>query len=110
MKFSTVIFYSISVFVLLTLIHFVSAGRVKRYFDFGGQKWAFGCDFDDGGDFKNVRTRGEDCGGLCNSTPGCTHFTWTQYNGGTCWMKKGMFRTTVEAFPTGDKSMVCGFV
>lgn len=25
----------------------------------------------------------------CESAPGCTHFTWTLFNGGTCWMKKG---------------------
>lgn len=30
-------------------------------------------------------------GGVSGSEndPGCTHFTWTLFNGGTCWMKKG---------------------
>ena len=43
------------------------------------------------------------------STQGCTHFTWTNYNGGTCWMKYGPARKT-DAFYTGNNSMVCGIV
>ena len=70
--------------------------------------WAFSCDFK-GGDLKSVRVRGEDCGGRCASTPGCTHFTWTKYQGGTCWMKKGG-ATKAKAFDTADRSMVCGVV
>lgn len=27
--------------------------------------------------------------GGSENDPGCTHFTWTLFNGGTCWMKKG---------------------
>ena len=50
--------------------------------------WAMGCDFD-GNDLSNVGSKGEECSGKCKSTSGCTHFTWTDYNGGTCWMKKG---------------------
>lgn len=45
-----------------------------------GNNWALGCDFR-GDDLTNARTRGEECGGLCAATQGCTHFTWTNYNG-----------------------------
>jgi hypothetical protein len=70
--------------------------------------WAFACDFR-GGDLANAQIRGEDCGGKCAATSGCTHFTWTNWNGGTCWMKSGSVSKS-EAFSTGDMSMVCGIV
>eukprot|EP00644_Phytophthora_capsici_P003533 jgi/Phyca11/508016/fgenesh2_kg.PHYCAscaffold_31_\ len=28
------------------------------------------------------------CCSICSSTNGCGAFTWTNYNGGTCWLKK----------------------
>lgn len=42
--------------------------------------WALGCDFI-GNDLTNERTKGEDCGTRCSLVSGCTHFTWTDYNG-----------------------------
>ena len=44
--------------------------------------WAFACDFK-GGDIGNGKTIGSDCSGKCISTSGCTHYTWTNFNGGT---------------------------
>ena len=73
-----------------------------------GAEWAFACDFK-GGDLSNAEIRGEDCGRRCINTPGCTHFTWTNWNGGTCWMKSGSV-TKSDAFFTGDNSMVCGII
>ena len=70
--------------------------------------WAFACDFPENS-FSNVQVRGEDCGGRCVQTEGCTHFTWTTHNGGTCFMKKGNVGKEI-AFDTGDRSMVCGIV
>ena len=70
--------------------------------------WAFGCDFK-GNDLSNARVSGDKCGQTCVSTSGCTHFTWTTYNGGTCWMKKGPISKS-NAFDTGNKTMVCGVV
>ncbi|KAF4321762.1 hypothetical protein BBO99_00000127 [Phytophthora kernoviae] len=29
------------------------------------------------------------CCALCSNTSGCGAFTWTNYNGGTCWLKSG---------------------
>ena len=70
--------------------------------------WAFACDFV-GGDLSNVRmlNSGAQCGPTCAATNGCTHFTWTTYLGGTCWMKSGSV-SQFDAFYTGDSSMVCG--
>ena len=38
--------------------------------------WAMSCDFK-GNDLSNQNSRGEDCGGICSKTAGCTHFTWS---------------------------------
>lgn len=70
--------------------------------------WAFACDFN-GGNLTNVQIRGQDCGGTCASTSGCTHFTWTNLNGGTCWMKSGSVSKS-DAFSTNDFTMVCGII
>ena len=70
------------------------------------ENWAFACDFI-GNDLSNSRVPGKDCGNLCAKTSQCTHFTWTTYNGGTCWMKSGSVSKN-NAVDTQDRSMVCG--
>lgn len=70
--------------------------------------WSFSCDFRNN-DLSNMQSRGEDCGRICGETTDCTHFTWTNYNGGTCWMKKGPVSRN-DAYNTYDNSMVCGIV
>ena len=70
--------------------------------------WAFACDFRSS-DLTNAQIRGEDCGGRCAATSGCTHFTWTNFNGGTCWMKSGSVSKS-DAFSTDDYTMVCGIL
>ncbi|KAJ3128295.1 hypothetical protein HK100_009247 [Physocladia obscura] len=73
----------------------------------GSVEWASGCDWT-GGDIANVETTGALCGGACVAYSGCTHFTWTDYNGGTCWLKNnGVASTPVENSSTGD---ICGYV
>lgn len=69
--------------------------------------WANGCDFK-GQDLKSSKTLNNGCGPACKATAGCTHFTWTTFNGGTCWMKQGP-ATKLNAFATGDNTMICGF-
>ena len=64
------------------------------------------CDFVNN-DLSNARTSSEDCLQKCNETNGCTHFTWTIWNGGTCWMKKGLAYKD-DAFLTTDSSTICG--
>lgn len=73
-----------------------------------GNNWAMSCDFL-GNDLTNAQTRGEDCGGRCASTSGCTHFSWTNYNGGTCWMKKNG-ASKDDAVPKYDSDAVCGVI
>ena len=72
-----------------------------------GSYWAMGCDFV-GNDLTNAKIPGEQCSSRCRQTSGCTHFTWTSYQGGTCWMKSG-FVTTANAI-TSDPSAVCGLL
>jgi predicted Ser/Thr protein kinase len=71
-------------------------------------EYAVGCDFH-GKDLADHPSKSEDCGGLCLRQDGCTHFTWTTHNGGTCWMKQGGAHKT-DAFATKDDSKVCGIV
>jgi hypothetical protein len=68
--------------------------------------WAFACDFYEQ-NLRNIQIRGEDCGPECDRDPQCSHFAWTTYNGGTCWLKTGG-ATKNDAFPTNDNTMVCG--
>ena len=70
--------------------------------------WAFACDFQ-GSDLTNAKMKGEYCRASCASTPKCTHYTWTTWNGGTCWMKSGPASKS-DAYSTSDLAMVCGVV
>ena len=70
--------------------------------------WAFACDFINN-DLQNVIIAAPQCGPRCVSTSGCTHFTWTSYQGGTCWMKSGSV-TQSDALPFSDQTAVCGIV
>ena len=89
--------------VIILLINLIKVKAVTWTGD-----WAFACDFK-GNDLSNVRVSGDQCGSKCASTSGCTHFTYTTYNDGTCWMKQGPVSKS-NAFDTGDKTMVCGVV
>ena len=91
-------------FAIISLLVFVSLAECG--INWNGNNWALGCDFR-GNDLFNVQISGDQCGDRCVHTPGCTHFTWTKWNGGTCWMKTGRALYS-SAFETGDQSMVCG--
>lgn len=80
-------------------------------------------------DLTNARVRREDCKDRCASTPrmryrcidfdfdskhfvlplDCTHFTWTNFNEGTCWMKRSRV-SAIDAHKSVDKLAVCGIV
>jgi hypothetical protein len=75
--------------------------------------WSFACDFK-GQDLRNIQSNAEYCGPYCAGISECTHFTWTTWNGGTCWLKKRL--RLISYFPyafgvinTNDRSMICGF-
>lgn len=70
----------------------------------GKVRWTNNCDFS-GNDIGSERSRGDECGRLCFRRPECTRFTWTNHDGGTCWLKKG----NAEAFYAGHGGS-CGFV
>jgi len=70
--------------------------------------WALDCDFDNH-DFANSEVSSEDCGDKCMNEPGCTHFTWTDYNGGTCWMKAGSV-CKADAIEVDNENYVCGII
>ncbi len=68
--------------------------------------WAMDCDFN-GNDFSSARVPGEQCSSKCQQTSGCTHFAWNDYEGGTCWMKKG----PISKFNAISKqNTVCGII
>ncbi|KAI8838277.1 hypothetical protein BJ741DRAFT_131287 [Chytriomyces cf. hyalinus JEL632] len=74
----------------------------------GGGAWALNCDWV-GSDLSNVKVSGDQCGSKCSTTAGCTHFTWTNLNGGTCWMKSGAATASQAVVKTNDGA-VCGYI
>ncbi|KAI9558647.1 hypothetical protein GHT06_015436 [Daphnia sinensis] len=71
-------------------------------------RWALQCDFI-GRDMKNQLSTGDQCGPLCKANPPCSHFTWTNFQGGTCWMKSGLVSEFDSVSKTTDGA-VCGFL
>ncbi|KAJ3115498.1 hypothetical protein HK100_001324 [Physocladia obscura] len=71
----------------------------------GAVQWAMGCDWPNG-DIASVIDTGANCGTDCVNYSGCTHFTWTEYNGGTCWLKNSAVGAPVT---TTQTDAMCGF-
>ncbi|KAJ3124225.1 hypothetical protein HK100_011308 [Physocladia obscura] len=69
--------------------------------------WASGCDWN-GPNINSVASDGDYCGMQCLLQSGCTHFTWTDYSGGTCWLKSDSGGSAVD-LPSGTNG-VCGWV
>ena len=74
----------------------------------GGVEWAHACDFDNH-DLSSAQIPGDQCEEKCISTSGCSHFSWTNYEGGTCWMKTGGAQKSDAKFNNDDQT-VCGIV
>ena len=68
--------------------------------------WAMNCDFP-GDDLSSSLVPGSACSSVCMQTGGCTHFTWTNYQNGTCWMKKN---TVVISNAIYKANAVCGYL
>ncbi|EEY56497.1 SCP-like extracellular protein [Phytophthora infestans T30-4] len=66
--------------------------------------WASNCDFP-GNDYRSYSSISEVCGDVCASEAVCTHWAWSEYNGGTCWLKKGMPSSKATSYDT-----ICGYV
>lgn len=76
--------------------------------DWNANNTASYCAFS-GNDLKNVLTKPDECADRCASTTDCTHYTWTDFNSGTCWMKTNRVSKN-EAFVKLDQNAVCGIV
>lgn len=76
--------------------------------DWNANNSALWCAFS-GNDLTNSLSKSEDCAVRCASTPDCTHFTWTDYNSGTCWMKTNRVSKS-DAFVKHDQNAFCGIV
>ncbi|CAF1228762.1 unnamed protein product [Rotaria magnacalcarata] len=101
-------------FFILTLFRHTDCAFKRWETGAGHVAWSLGCDFPNQ-DFSNVRSSGELCGSRCEQNPICTHFVWTNYNRGTCWLKHGLKKTSIWPYATGlietdDNSVLCGFI
>ena len=74
--------------------------------NWNGEDWARDCDLS-GNDFSHTRSTAEQCSNKCRENSECTHFAWTNYNGGTCWMKKGQVSKKSAVYRAGA---VCGVI
>lgn len=98
----------VTLWVVLTLVTLdgLSALQVRNGVNWNGNNWAMSCDFN-GNDLSSAQIPGEQCSGRCAATGSCTHFTWTNHNGGTCWLKRGPI-SKANAVRINDPSAVCG--
>ena len=87
-------------------MYFLNLFRLIATIQWNGD-WALGCDFV-GNDLTSAKTKGEDCLNKCRSTWECSHFVWNNYEGGTCWMKKGPISKD-KAVPKSN-DFVCGII
>ncbi|OWZ09206.1 SCP-like extracellular protein [Phytophthora megakarya] len=72
-----------------------SSGRVK---------WESNCNYLNN-DYRSVNGIPEVCGELCANDIKCTHWTWSNYNNGTCWLKEGLVSTKTTSY-----GAICGYV
>ncbi|OWZ09207.1 SCP-like extracellular protein [Phytophthora megakarya] len=70
----------------------------------GRVMWENNCDFC-GNDYRSMRAIPDVCGDVCAGDLACTHWSWNNYNGGTCWFKTGSKATKTSKWGTN-----CGYV
>lgn len=59
-----------------------------------------------GNDIRSVNASfGGRCCGICGRTVGCSAYTWTNYNGGTCWLKSARGNVT-KPNPSGLSGVI----
>ena len=64
------------------------------------------CDFR-GNDLKKVRSSGELCSTMCAQETDCTHYSWTNTDGGSCFLKSGKV-CKKDAVHYSEGGSVCG--
>ncbi|KAI8611987.1 hypothetical protein BC830DRAFT_1171431 [Chytriomyces sp. MP71] len=62
------------------------SGRNPPWNQDGPIAWYNPCDWQ-GGDIGSTQISDRECGPACANTVSCSHFSWSQYNGGTCFFK-----------------------
>ena len=68
------------IFTTFSLLFLIIDCILVQSIDWQSNGWAYGCDFKNN-NLINVKTISSLCGFECGSTPGCTHFTWTPFEG-----------------------------
>lgn len=94
------------VFALFAAAVAIATG-VSSAFEVGSQgrvMWQHNCDYY-GDDLYSAPGIPDVCGDLCANDSDCTHWTWTYFNGGTCWLKNGE-KATISTYWGGG----CGYV
>ena len=91
----------------LAFISLLVFSGVSAQINFDGKNWAYGCDWN-GQDLSHTSSAPDQCGSICATTSGCTHFTWTDYDNGTCYLKSGGY-SPGDAFAVSGQSQICGF-
>ncbi len=72
--------------------------------------WTYSCDFSGNG-LADVQTTSMQCGPKCLSTPGCTHYTWSnKFSNGTCYMKMGNVNQSSAFNSYSGNRTLCGVV
>lgn len=99
---------AIYIILILDLI-FTSESRPTLTFieDESGFIFSLNCHFK-GVEISRRRSRGKDCGSLCLENEDCSHFTWTNLEGGTCLLMKNREMGADQAELVAGH--VCGFV
>ncbi|KAJ3306500.1 hypothetical protein HDV03_005110 [Kappamyces sp. JEL0829] len=75
---------------------------------FNSDLFAAGCDFV-GQDLANYNVLSGDCPSLCVNVDTCTHWSWTPYQNGTCWLKSGPASAST-AVASSTAGIMCGLL
>lgn len=98
--------------MLMSTVLLSVSGHWWKDGDNGQVSWTNDCDFY-GNDFQRLsNTRGELCGSHCIRETRCTHFSWVDIDGGTCFLKANRRESKdIEAVITdGGPTRLCGYV
>ena len=77
--------------------------------DWQGKNWAHSCQFADNNLLLEKTSNAETCEEKCHLTPSCTHYSWSDWENGTCWLKNGPVNRCIARF-NGANATRCGFV
>lgn len=100
-RLSSIAIITASVLAAVTVVPTTTAFQLGS----GGRvMWENNCDFA-GNDYRSVRAIPHACGDICASDATCTHWSWSNYAGGVCWLKRG-----ARSSKTSKWGVNCGYV